>query len=160
MGACTADDEEAYAALRGYMDTFMITGPVDTTFRLYSNQELGFKFLYSADYIQEEPAIVNVKFDGPVISCVALYPFAGDETQFVEVENVSTIAATAQEASNFFYNTHINLGAALNEPYIDTWGGVEWTSGKEHYNLLPLHSVQQRSMGRYMSLPAGFRNQM
>ena len=127
MGACTADDEEAYAALRGYMDTFMITGPVDTTFRLYSNQELGFKFLYSADYIQEEPAIVNVEFDGPVISCVALYPFAGDETQFVEVENVSTIAATAQEASNFFYNTHINLGAALNEPYIDTWGGVEWT---------------------------------
>ena len=43
------------------------------------------------------------------------------------MENVSTIAATAQEASNFFYNTHINLGAALNEPYIDTWGGVEWT---------------------------------
>lgn len=128
MGACTAGDEQAYSTLRGCMDTFTVTGPDYTTFKLYSNEELGFKFLYDTDYVQEEPAIVNVEFSGgPVISCVTLYPATGDETQFVEIENVSAIAATAQEASDFFYNSYINLGMALNEPYTDMWGGVEWT---------------------------------
>ena len=133
-GACEGGSAQAYSTLLEYMNTFSITGPADTECQLYSNSDLGFRFLYSGDYIQEGPIIntVTVKNDTPVY-CVELYPAAGDKTQFIEVENVSAVASTLDGAVEYYYSLYQSTDAVIGELYQDVWGGVEWTMWEGTY---------------------------
>jgi serine/threonine protein kinase len=127
-GACAADDEEAYSSIRRYMDTFHVTGQPNTTFSLYQSRELNLEFIYRSDETEEEPTIVQTTLsDGTSVPFAALYLFTGDDTQLIEAENVSVVADSAEEASDLFYKANQSIGADLNEPYTETWGGVEWT---------------------------------
>lgn len=127
-GACAADDEEAYSSIRRYMDTFHVTGQPNTTFSLYQSRELNLEFIYRSDETEEEPTIVQTTLsDGTSVPFAVLYLFTGDDTQLIEAENVSVVADSAEEASDLFYKANQSIGADLNEPYTETWGGVEWT---------------------------------
>lgn len=127
-GACKGGSEQDYSALLQYMNTFSITGPADTAFRLYSNADLGFRFLYSGSDIQAGPTINTVSLkEGIPIHCVLFYPVAGDETQYIEVENVTATVSTLDAAVEYYYGLYQSINVVLGEPYEEVWGGVEWT---------------------------------
>ena len=127
-GACKGGSEQDYSALLQYMNTFSITGPADTAFRLYSNADLGFRFLYSGSDIQAGPTINTVSLkEGIPIHCVLFYPVAGDETQYIEVENITATVSTLDAAVEYYYGLYQSINVVLGEPYEEIWGGVEWT---------------------------------
>lgn len=127
VGTCDGNTAGAYDTLMGYLNTFTVTGPVDTTLQLYTSSQLDFRFLYDSASIPQPPVIQPVTLEGTPLTVALLYPDPGDTTQFLEVENVTAMAATADAAVDRYYGLYQSVGTTLEEPYQDVWGGVTWT---------------------------------
>lgn len=127
VGTCDGNTAGAYDTLLQYMNTFTVTGLVDTTLQLYTHSALDFRFLYDNAAIPQPPVIQSVTLEGTAVTVALLYPDPGDTTQFLEVENITAMGATADAAVDRYYGLYQSVGAALEEPYQDVWGGVTWT---------------------------------
>lgn len=127
-GSCDANTAGAYDTLLQYLNTFTVTGPVDTEYKVFTDSSLDFRFVYSSDAIPQTPTVKPLTMNnGARLTIALLYPDAADTTQFLEVENITPMAATRDSGADYYYSLYQSVGAQLEEPYQDVWGGVEWT---------------------------------
>ena len=140
-GICPANDEQAYSTLRGYMDTFRVTAPADTTLALYENSELGIKFMYDTE-LTPAPEVTSDTSGGAQWHSVIMNPIAEDTTQGVEVNDVTPLGlgSSAKEVSDAVHAAAVQQGTQISGPYQEVWGGVEWTI------------LEQKSEGRTMHM--------
>ena len=126
-GSCDGNTAGAYDTLLQYLNTFTVTGPVDTEYQLFTSSALDFRFVYPGNSIPQTPIVKPLTMNGAQLSIALLYPDAGDTTQFLELENITPVASTRDGAVTYYRSLYQSVGAQLEDPYQDVWGGVEWT---------------------------------